>query len=91
MMAASSGSNRSVCVGRGPWEKVNLPIFKDKKSKDEVTYCSWECDVAIFHQSWWDDQHLLPYILNDVLQMVDKHYGVIMMFDALSKELYSLR
>ena len=23
--------------------------------------------------------------------MLDKHYGVIMMFDALSKELYSLR
>ena len=29
--------------------------------------------------------------LNDILQMLDKHYGVIMMFDALSKELYSLK
>ena len=29
--------------------------------------------------------------LNDVLQMLDKHYGVIMTFDALSKECYSLK
>ena len=29
--------------------------------------------------------------LSDVLQMLDKHYGVVMMFDALSKELYSLK
>ena len=28
---------------------------------------------------------------SDVLQMLDKHYGVVMMFDALSKELYSLK
>ena len=30
-------------------------------------------------------------ILSDILQMLDEHYGVIMMFDALSKELYSLK
>ena len=29
--------------------------------------------------------------LNDVLQMLDEYYGIVMMFDALSKELYSLR
>ena len=29
--------------------------------------------------------------MNDVLCMLDEHYGVIMMFDALSKELYSLK
>ena len=29
--------------------------------------------------------------LNYVLQMLDKHYGMEMMFDALSKELYSLQ
>ena len=91
--------------------KVNLPIFKDEKMKDAVTYLSWWWDVAIFCWSGWDDQHLLLYIfhplqvflgnlacrlrkdaiLSDVLQMLDKHYGVIMMFDALSKELYSLK
>ena len=67
--------------------------------------------MAIFCQSGWDDQHLLPYIfcslqgflgnlarslgkvatLDDVLQMLDEHYGVIMTFDALSKELCSLK
>ena len=67
--------------------------------------------MAIFHQSGWDDQHLLPYIfhplqgfpgdlaqslgkdatLSDILQMLDEHYGVVMMFDTLSKEFYSLK
>ena len=92
-------------------EEVTLPTFKDEKSKDAVMYHSWQWDVAIFHWSGWDDQHLLPYIfhslqgfpgdlarglgkdatLNDILQMLDKDYGVIMMFNALSKELYSLK
>ena len=30
-------------------------------------------------------------IINDVLQKLDEHYAVVMMFDALSKELYSLK
>ena len=91
--------------------KVNLPIFKDKKTKDAVTYCLWQWDIAIFCCSGWDDQHLLPYVfqllqgfpgdlarslgedatLNDILQMLDKHYGVVMMFNTLGKELYSLK
>ena len=29
--------------------------------------------------------------LNDILQTLDEHYGVVMMFDTLSKELYSLK
>ena len=29
--------------------------------------------------------------LSDILQMLDKHYGVVMMFNALSKGLYSLK
>ena len=32
------------------------------KSNDVVTYHSWQWDVAIFHQSEWYYQHLLPYI-----------------------------
>ena len=76
-----------------------------------VTYHSWWWDVAIFSQSGWDDQHLLPYVfhsqqgfpgdlarslgkdatLNDVLWMLDKHYGVVMTFHPLSKELYFLK
>ena len=67
--------------------------------------------MVIFHQSGWDDQHLLLYIfhslqgfpgdlaqslgedatLSDVLQMLDEHYDVVMMFNALSKELYFLK
>ena len=30
-------------------------------------------------------------ILGDILQMLDEHYGIVMMFDTLSKELYSLK
>ena len=29
--------------------------------------------------------------MNDILQMLDEHYGMVMTFDALSKELYSLK
>ena len=79
--------------------------------KDAVTYHPWWWDMAIFHQSGRDDQHLLPYVFNtlqgfpgslaqslgkdvtlsDVLKMLDEHYGVVMMFDAFSKELYILK
>ena len=91
--------------------KVNLLIFKDEKTKDTVTSCSWQWNIGIFHHLGWDDQHLLPYVfwslqgfpgdlarslgrdatLNDILQMLDEYYGVMMTFSALSKELYSLK
>ena len=91
--------------------KVNLPIFKDEKTKDAVTYHSWWWDIALFCCSGWDDQQLLLYIfqslqgfpgdlarslgedatLTKVLQMLDKHYGVVMTFNILSKEFYSLK
>ena len=29
--------------------------------------------------------------MNDILQMLHEHYGMVMIFDALSKELYSLK
>ena len=107
----SREGNRPVWEGRGLRVKVNLLIFKDEKTKDAVTSCSWQLDVAIFHHSGWDDQHLLPYVfrslqgflgnlarslgkdttLTNVLQMLDEHYGTVMTFHALSKELYSLK
>ena len=43
-------------------EKVNLPIFKDEKTKDAVTYHLWQWDIAIFCHSGWNDQHLLLYV-----------------------------
>ena len=108
MMRVSGESNWPAWPGR---VKVNLPIFKDEKTKDAITHHSWQWGIAIFCCSGWDDQHLLPYIfqslqgflgdltrnlgedatLNDILQLLDKHYGVVMTFDALSKELCSLK
>ena len=111
MMRESREGNQGGRAGRGLRVKVNLPIFKDEKTKDAVTYhlCWW--DLGLFCHLGWDDQYLLLYIfmslwgflgdlarslgedatLTDILQMLDKHYGVVMTFDALSKELYSLK
>ena len=110
-MRASGESNQPAWPGRCLRVKVNLLIFKDEKTKDAVTYHSWQWDIAIFHCSGWDDQHLLPYVLwslqgflgdlarslggdaalNDILHMLNKHYGMVITFDALSKEPYSLK
>ena len=62
-MRTSLESNRSVQVGLGPSAKINLPNFKDEKTKEAVTYHSWQWDIATFHCSEWDDQHLLLYII----------------------------
>ena len=90
--------------------KINLPIFKDEKTKDAVTYHSWQWDVAISHHLGWDDRHLLFYIfqssqgflgniarslgkdttLSDIFQMLDKHYGILMIFHTLCRALCSL-
>ena len=51
-------------VWKGLRMKDNLPIFKDKKTKDVVIYCSWWRDKAIFHHLGWDGQHLLPYVFS---------------------------
>ena len=47
-MITSGNSQRSVGAVRGLMVKVNLPIFKDEKMKDAVTYLSWWWDMAIF-------------------------------------------
>ena len=110
-MRTSGISLGSVHMGRGLQVKVNLPIFKDEKMKDAVTYCFWWWDMAIFHWSGWDNSHLLLYnfsslqgfpgdlaqglgedtTLIDMLQTFDEHYGVVITFNALSKEFYSLK
>ena len=51
---ASHNSHRPVHEGRGLQVKINLPIIKDKKTKDAVTYHSWWWDMDIFHCSGWD-------------------------------------
>ena len=58
----SRESNQSLQAGGGLRVKVNLLIFKDEKTKDAVTYHSWQWDVAIFCHSGWDDQYSLPCI-----------------------------
>ena len=58
----SRESNWAGRMGRSLRVKVNLPIFKDEKTKDAVTYHLWWWDIAIFCSSGLDDQHLLPYI-----------------------------
>ena len=110
-MRFSLGRSQSVWTGRGFRVKVNLPICKDEKVKDTVTYHSWHWNTSVFCCSDWDDCHLLPYVcrslqgclgdlvrslgenatLCDVFQMLDEHHGVIMTFNALSKDLYSLK
>ena len=42
--------------------KVNLPIFKDEKTKYAVNYHSWWWNITIFHHLGKDDQHLFFYI-----------------------------
>ena len=111
LIRVSGESNWPAWPGRGLRVTVNLPIFKDEKTKDAVTYHSWQWDIAMFCCSGWENQHLLPYVLwslqdfsgdlarslgedatlNDVLQTLDEHYGILMTFDNLSKELYSLK
>ena len=100
-MGQSRESNQAGREGRGLRMKVNLPIFKDEKTKDAVTYHSWRWDIAIFYSLGWDNQHLLLHFfwslqgfscqefsgdvtLTDILQMLNKHYGIVMTFNALS-------
>ena len=76
-----------------------------------MTYHSWQWDIAIFHHSGRDNQHLLSNVfwslqgfpgdlarslgedatLANILQTLDEHYAIVMTFDTLSKELYSLK
>ena len=79
LMGVSEESKWPVQPGRDLRKKVNLPIFKDDKTKDVVTYCLWQWDVAIFCHSGWDDQHLVPYVFWSF------------QFDTQCKELYSIK
>ena len=43
--------------------KINLPIFKDKDTKDAVTYQSWRWDLTVYHCAGCQDHTLLPYAI----------------------------
>ena len=54
--------------GRWHWEdgtpmKINLPVFKDKDAKDEVTYQSWRWDLTVYQCAGCRDCTLLPYAI----------------------------
>ena len=43
--------------------KINLPIFKDKDTKDAIIYQSWHRDLMVYcHAGYWDCT-LLPYAI----------------------------
>ena len=92
--------------GKGPLSDGQLAHFKDEKTKDAVTYHSWWLDMVnfvgqdllpyVFHllQGFLGDLDRglgKDFTLSDILHTLDKHYGVVMKFDTLSKELYSLK
>ena len=51
------------CGEAGAHMKINLPIFKDKDTKDAVTYQSWRWDLMVYHCVGWWDCTLLPYTI----------------------------
>ena len=46
--------------------KINLPIFKDKDTKDTVTYKSWRWDLTLYHHAGCQDCTLLPYAIQSL-------------------------
>ena len=58
VMGKSCSGHGAAHSGWGLQVKVKLPTVKDEKMKDAVTYHSWWWEMAIFHCSGWDNQHL---------------------------------
>ena len=69
MSSQSNCLDRSRCSrwGRRHWEetcmKINLPIFKDRDTKDAVTYQSWRRDLTVYWCAGCRDHTLLPYAI----------------------------
>ena len=63
----SEGSWHS-CHGRhcretGGHMQINLPVFKDKNTKDIVTYQSWRWHLTVYHHAGCWDHTVLPYAI----------------------------
>ena len=43
--------------------KINLPVFKDKDTKDAVTYQTWRWDLTVYQHAGCRDRTLLPYAI----------------------------
>ena len=53
------------CRETGGHMKINLLVFKDKDTKDAITYQSWHCDITVYHHAGYQDHTLLPcYLLS---------------------------
>ena len=70
MLSLSDRSEGSQCPQRGRRHgeagahmKINLPIFKDKDTKDAVTYQSWRWDLMVHHHAGCRDHTLLLYAI----------------------------
>ena len=46
--------------------KINLLIFKDKDTKDAVTYQNWRWDLTVYHHVGCWDHTLLPYVIQSL-------------------------
>ena len=46
--------------------KINLPVFKDKDTKDTVTYQSWCWELTVYHHAGCWDHTLLPYAIHSL-------------------------
>ena len=46
--------------------KINLPIFKDKDTKDAVTYQSWRWDLTVYWNARCRDRTLLLYAIRSL-------------------------
>ena len=46
--------------------KINLPMFKDKDTKDAVTYQSWRWDLMVYQHAGCRDCTLLPYVIRSL-------------------------
>ena len=46
--------------------RINLPVFKDKCTKEAVTYQSWRWDLMVYHHVGCRDHTLLPYTIQSL-------------------------
>ena len=46
--------------------KINLPVFKDKDTKDTITYHSCYWDLTVYCQAGCWDCTLLPYAIHSL-------------------------
>ena len=70
MLSLSDRSEGSRCPQWGRWGgetgahmKINLAVFKDKNTKEAVTYQSWRWDLMVYHHTRCKDHTFLPYAI----------------------------